>query len=170
MVVAQPHAARPEIARLRRTADSRFARGVDVNRLRYLYTILGGALVGIAGRPSRWTSRSAGQTATSAAGRAGSRWQSSSSAAGHPFAARSARCSSARQSPGHGLAARLPGGFGCGLQRIPLDSMILVCWPLAAATYGRSDLSTPCPEAGSACHGASCASRRHGPGDTFPRR
>lgn len=29
--------------------EAAFARGVDVNRLRYLYTILGGALVGIAG-------------------------------------------------------------------------------------------------------------------------
>lgn len=34
-----------------------FARGVDVNRLRYVYTILGGALVGIAGAAYSWTSK-----------------------------------------------------------------------------------------------------------------
>lgn len=73
-----------------------FARGVNVNRVRYAYTILGGALVGIAGAAYSLNVKIGWSTVTCAAS-AGLPWPSSSSAVGHPFAARSARCSSGRR-------------------------------------------------------------------------
>ncbi len=40
---------RPDAARNWRAPAAAFVRGADVNRLRYLYSVIGGALIGLAG-------------------------------------------------------------------------------------------------------------------------
>ncbi len=64
-----------------------FSRGVGVNRVRYLYTILGGALVGIAGAAYSLNVKLGWSDGHTRAAWDGSPSRSSSSAAGRPFAA-----------------------------------------------------------------------------------
>ena len=75
---------RPDAAGHRRAPAAAFVRGANVNRLRYFYTVLGGALVGLAGpmysleRQGRLERHHLRAWMASA----GSRWRSRSSAAG----------------------------------------------------------------------------------------